>query len=123
MQADSDNAFHHGPGRVFGPTGERLKGPELVSAKLERLIPLLGLPPMSAITALTKAWPDIVGEHADRNTRPRIAGDDLVITVSAAAWASEMGWRSQQILVAVNERCGLQLQNVRTSVSLHPDET
>ena len=123
MQADSDETSHHGPARVFGPTGERLRGPEPISAKLDRLMPRLGLPPVSSITALMQSWPDIAGAHAARNSRPRIAGDDLVITVSDAAWASEMGWRSQQILAAVNERCGLQLQSVRTSVSLHPDRT
>ena len=120
MQADSDATFHHGPGRSYGPAEERLRGPEPVSTKLDRLMPHLGLPPVSAITALLRSWPDIAGEGAARNSRPRIAGDALVITVSDTAWASEMGWISQQILATVNERCGLELQTVRISVSLHP---
>ena len=77
-------------------------GPRPVKDSLDAIARKVGAPKASSLAALFDRWPDIVGDAIARHAQPRtLKKGTLVVAVDDPAWATELRFRSPEII----ERC------------------
>ncbi len=56
---------------------------------------------------IVRLWPELVGDEMAMHTSPlRLENGTLFVLADDAAWASELRWSSQAILMEANEELG-----------------
>ena len=81
---------------------------ERIGREVERELGRGGSRDAIPLTALTAAWPEVVGDAVARNAWPlRIARDGtLHVATASATWAQELGFLSDEILERLRARLG-----------------
>jgi len=81
---------------------------ERIGREVERELGRGGSRDAIPLTALTAAWPEVVGDAVARNAWPlRIARDGtLHVATASATWAQELGFLSDEILARLRARLG-----------------
>tara|TARA_B110000438_G_C15814486_1_gene651316 strand:+ start:1161 stop:1460 length:300 start_codon:yes stop_codon:yes gene_type:complete len=74
---------------------------------LEQLLTGLGSPEIKAITSLVDQWEDVVGpELAIKVSAVAVKGSELIVRVDDPAWANQISWLEQQILLRIDSLIG-----------------
>jgi hypothetical protein len=94
---------------------ERLEGP------LRGVLRGAGVPDAGALAAVTRLWPEVVGDSIARAAWPkRIAGDGtLLVAASSATWAFELGLLGEEILAKLAAAVG---EGAPTGIRFSPGE-
>jgi hypothetical protein len=81
---------------------------ERIGREVERELARGGSRDAIPLTALTTAWPTVVGDAVARHAWPlRIAKDGtLHVATASATWAQELGFLSDEILERLRDRLG-----------------
>ena len=91
---------------VSKPPGSATRGPESVGSVLSGVLAQIAPVPLPVLEALFSQWEQIVGADAAPHCRPSLDGPRLVVETVDNVWASEMKWRTGEILDAVKKHCG-----------------
>lgn len=83
------------------------RGLVLLGKVLGRVLADRGLVEGAERARLLSEWPDVVGEHMARVSRPRLSqGPELVIEVSSSPWLNELSLRRGELLEKINRHLG-----------------
>ncbi len=79
-------------------------GPRPVRFGVERVMRHLHAPTTGVIRSVFADWPGLVGEVIGAHSRPiEVTDGTLLIEVDDPAWASELGWLSEDLLARIRE--------------------
>ena len=79
-------------------------GPRPLRIGVERVMRHLQAPPTDVIQSIFADWSGLVGEVIGLHSRPvDVTDGTLVIEVDDPAWASELGWLSEDLLARIRE--------------------
>lgn len=73
---------------------------ERIDASLRGVLQGAGVPDAGALAAVTRVWPEVVGDAIARAAWPQRIGRDgtLLVAASSASWAFELGLLADEIL-------------------------
>ena len=79
-------------------------GPRPIRLGVERVMRHLHAPATDVLQSVFADWPGLVGEVIGGHSRPiEVTDGTLVIEVDDPAWASELGWLSEDLLASIRE--------------------
>lgn len=73
---------------------------ERLDASLRGALQVAGVPDAGALAAVTRVWPEVVGDAIARAAWPQRIGRDgtLLVAAASASWAFELGLLAEEIL-------------------------
>ena len=85
---------------------DRARGPVPIGESLERWRRLAGVGAPSTMSAITQAWPEVMGPLAD-DVEPRALIDGtLLVAAREPAAVEAMRWRAESVATALSGRLG-----------------
>ena len=92
---------------------------ERLDASLRGALRGAGVPDAGALTAVTRVWPEVVGDAIARAAWPQRIGRDgtLLVAASSASWAFELGLLADEILAKLVPAVG---QGAPTAIRFSP---
>lgn len=91
-----------------GPPGPKVPG--RLTGAIDRVARSLGAPDAAALAVVFGRWPEVVGADTAAHCRPlRLVGGTLVVGVGDSGHATELRFRTSEILDRIEELAGVRV--------------